>query len=119
MIFCPRNRPSNATGAGRNLKSTQVTDETIKNFAPDRAMVYTKGGYRSLNVIIVGLNLKDAPPKNTEKRTTVLRNVMLQEDIFQAIIHIPVPHAGKSLEDMPPRFTLRMCIVLKSVSLSY
>jgi len=119
VIFCPRNRPSNATGAGRNLKSTQVTDETIKNFAPDRAMVYTKGGYRSLNVIIVGLNLKDAPPKNTEKRTTVLRNVMLQEDIFQAIIHIPVPHAGKSLEDTPLRFTLRMCIVLKSVSVSY
>lgn len=79
-------------------------------------MVYTKGGYRSLSVIIVGLSLKETLPKNTEKRTIVLGNVMLQEDIFQAIVHIFAPHAGKSLENTPLRFTLRMCIVLKSVS---
>jgi len=106
-------------GAGKSLRSMRATDETIKNFAPYRVMVYTKGGYGSLNVIIVGLSLKETLPKNTEKRTIVLGNVMLQEDIFQAIIHIPVPHVGKSLEDMPPRFTLRMYIALKSVSVSY
>ena len=104
---------------GKEFEEYASNRRNDKNFAPYHAMVYTKGGYRSLNVIIVGLSLKETLPKNTEKRTIVLGNVTLQEDIFQAIIHIPVPHVGKSLEDMPPRFTLRMYIALKSVSVSY
>ena len=62
---------------GKEFEEYASNRRNDKNFAPYHAMVYTKGGYRSLNVIIVGLNLKDALPKNTEKRTTVLRNVML------------------------------------------